>query len=75
MHRRHLRIFPSVENDTLTASPPATARISLRELLPLIAVSQRLNMMWLRDFLDDEVIVTSDFYDVLQAFQGTRTSA
>jgi len=75
MHRRPLRIFPSVETDTLTASPPANARITLRELLPLVAMAQRLNMIWLRDFLDDEVKVTSDLYDVLQAFQSTRTPA
>lgn len=75
MTRRHLRIFPSVESDTLTASPPATAHITLRELLPLIAMAQRLNMVWLRDFLDDEVVVTSDLYDVLNAFQTCRPSA
>lgn len=75
MTRRHLRIFPSHETDTLTASPPANTRIALRDLLPLLAMAQRLNMTWMRDFLDDEVVITSDLYDVLQAFQSCRTPA
>ncbi len=75
MTRRHLRIFPSHESDTLTASPPAEARITLRELLPLLSMAQRLNMTWMRDFLDDEVLITSDLHQVLQAFQSCRTSA
>lgn len=75
MTRRHLRIYPSVEADTLTASPPAQTRITLRELLPLLAMAQRLNMTWMRDFLDDEVLITSDLYQVLEAFQSCRSSA
>jgi len=76
MKRRHLRIFTEHTSDTLTAaSPPATNAISLRDLLPLVAMAQRLNMVWLRDFLDDEVIVTNDLYEVLQAFKSCRPSA
>jgi hypothetical protein len=28
-----------------------------------------MNYVWLRDFLDDEVAITSDLYEVLQAFR------
>ncbi len=70
MGRRHLQIYP--HRDAAPASPPATARIALRDLLPLIAAAQRMNMLWLRDFLDDEVVVTADLHDVLQAFQSCR---
>ncbi len=75
MKRRHLRIFSDQERDTLVESPPATTAVTLRELLPLVAMAQRLNMIWLRDFLDDEVVVTNDLYDVLQAFKTCRPSA
>ena len=75
MKRRQLRIFSDRESDTLRQTPTATTAISLRDLLPLVAMAQRLNMIWLRDFLDDEVIVTSDLYDVLQAFKACRPSA
>jgi hypothetical protein len=73
--RRHLRIFAEQDPDTLTPGPSATTPVTLRELLPLVAMAQRLNMIWLRDFLDDEVIVTNDLYDVLQAFKSCRPSA
>lgn len=73
MAARPLRIYPSREPDP--ESPPATHRITLRELLPLLAVAQRMNLMWLKDFIDDEVVITSDLHDLLQAFQGCRPSA
>jgi hypothetical protein len=70
MGQRHLRIF--TPRDSAPATPPATSRISLRELLPLIAAAQRMNLIWLRDFLDDEVVVTNDLYEVVQAFRSCR---
>jgi hypothetical protein len=73
MAARPLRIFQN--NEPTPVSPPVTNRMTLRELLPLIAVAQRMNLMWLNDFLDDEVVVTADLYDVLKAFQGCRPSA
>jgi len=75
MDRRHLRIFPSREPDPAADSPPAANRITLRELLPLVAMAQRMNLIWLRDFLDDEVMVTNDLYEVLNAFKSCRPSA
>ncbi len=74
MARRQLRVYPRAERDV----PPvaeATVHISLRELLPLVALAQRMNFVWLHDFLDDEVCVTSDLYEVLQAFRAVRPSA
>ncbi len=73
MAARPLRIYPARE--TVVASPPATTRITLRELLPLVAAAQRMNLLWLKDFIDDEVVVTADLYDVLRAFKGCRPSA
>ena len=73
MAARPLRIFP--EQERTPASPPATNRITLRELMPLVAAAQRMNLLWLNDFIDDEVVVTSDLYEVLKTFQGFRPSA
>ena len=75
MKRRHLRIYAEHDSDTVMQSPSATTPVTLRELLPLVAMAQRMNMIWLRDFLDDEVIVTNDLYEVLQAFKSCRPSA
>lgn len=74
MKQSHLRIFPNREPETLF-SPPAQIRVRLRDLLPLIAMAQRMNMVWLRDFLDDEVMITSDLAEVLHAYHACRPSA
>jgi hypothetical protein len=74
MARRQLRVFPAAE----PAEPPAPeagVRVRLGDLLPLIALAQRQHFIWLRDFIDDEVRVTDDLYEVLQAFRACRPSA
>ena len=72
-----LRVYPGPDQDDLDsyASPEPTVRIRLGDLLPLVALAQRLRFIWLKDFLDDEVCITSDLYEVLQAFRGARPSA
>jgi hypothetical protein len=71
-----LRVYPKPDAaDEYTDSPPADVRIRLGDLLPLVALAQRLRFIWLKDFLDDEVCITSDLYEVLQAFRSCRPSA
>jgi hypothetical protein len=62
----HLRVYPETPRDELQSDP--TIRVRLRDLLPLIAFAKQNNYLWLQDFLDDEVAVTNDLYDVLRAF-------
>jgi hypothetical protein len=69
-----LRVYPASQASSYEVSEPSV-RISLRELLPLVAVAQRRNYLWLQDFLDDEVCVTRDLYEVLRAFRSCRPSA
>jgi hypothetical protein len=64
-----LRVFP--ESDFADIQKPSI-RVSLGELLPLIAVARRNNNAWLQDFLDDEVCITPDLYEVLSAFSSYR---
>ena len=45
------------------------------DLLPLLTLAHRNNYLWLQDFLDDEVAVTPDLYEVLRAFRCRRPSA
>jgi hypothetical protein len=47
----------------------------LGDLLPLVALAMRGNYHWLSDFVDDEVAITSDLYDVLRNFRAYRPSA
>jgi len=72
----HLRLFPNaVEEAPLTSEGEATVSIRLRELLPVLRQALKANYAWLRDFQDDEIRVTQDFFDVIRAFQGLRPSA
>jgi uncharacterized protein YegP (UPF0339 family) len=44
-------------------------------LFPLLARAQRGNYLWLNDFENDEVLISSDLYDLVQAFECYRPSA
>ncbi len=67
-----LRVYPHSAAEELVDSPQATVRVGLVDLLPLLAVAKRHNYLWLQDFLDDEVRITPDLYDILRAFRSYR---
>ena len=69
-----LKLFHPPEEDVVPAAEP-DVRVRLGDLLPLVAMAQRMNFIWLKDFLDDEVAITADLYEVLAAFRCTRPSA
>ncbi len=71
----HLRVFPSSREAPREDLAAPTVGIRLRDLLPLMALAQRKNYLWLQDFLDDEVRITGDLYEVLRAFRTCRPSA
>jgi hypothetical protein len=68
-----LRVYHEPHESATSVEP--TVRVSLGDLLPLIALAHRHNYLWLQDFLDDEVCITSDLYEVLRAFRCYRPSA
>jgi hypothetical protein len=70
-----LRVYPASPESACPPGQEPSVRISLRDLLPLVAAAQRRNHLWLHDFLDDEVGVTPDLYEVLRAFRTYRPSA
>jgi hypothetical protein len=68
----HLRVYPaSLETDHDETQDPIV-RVRLADLLPLLALAKKNNYLWLQDFLDDEVTVTPDLYDVLRSFEACR---
>lgn len=72
----HLRLFPQTEDDAPKAvEQDATVSVRLGDLYPVLRQALRANYAWLRDFQDDEIRVTQDFYDVVRAFSGLRPSA
>ncbi len=70
----HLRVYP-LPPDTQRDAPEPNVRVRLGDLLPLVALAHRHNYLWLQDFLDDEVAITDDLYEVLRAFRCSRPSA
>ena len=70
-----LRVYPTCPEPAATEGQPATVRVTLGDLLPLVALAHRQNYVWLQDFLEDEVLITSDLYEVLRAFRCSRPSA
>jgi hypothetical protein len=71
----HLRVYPSPAEAPEPELPPENVHVRLGDLLPLVALAHRHNYLWLQDFLDDEVTITADLYEVLRAFRYHRPSA
>jgi hypothetical protein len=70
-----LRVYPVSDEPKVGEGQQPKVPVALGDLLPLLALAQRNNYVWLQDFLDDEVRITEDLYDVLRTFRYTRPSA
>ena len=69
-----LRLY-SPPPDEAMDRPEPDVRVPLGDLLPLVAMAQRMNFIWLKDFLDDEVVVSHDLYEVMQAFRSSKPTS
>jgi len=77
MAMRRLRVYTGPEFEThpvsvLDQAPDKSVRVSLGEVLPLLADAVVSNRTWLTDFKDDEIAISSDLFDVLQAYRHFR---
>ena len=70
-----LRVYPSSPEAACADLPEPEVGVRFGDLLPLVALAQRHNYLWLQDFLDDEVCVSPDLYEVLRAFQHVKRPA
>lgn len=61
--------------EEVEARPEPDVCVRLGDLLPVVAMAQRMNFIWLKDFLDDEVVVSTDLYEVMQAFRSSRPTS
>ena len=75
MATARLRVFPRPEEDSRDKFTPAAVPIRLADLYPLLAQAYRDNYVWLRDFEEDELLVSSDLFEVVRAFADCRPSA
>ena len=62
-----LRDFSVVEE-----SADRGVQVTLGDILPLLADAVASNRTWLTDFAEDEITISSDLHDVLQAYRHFR---
>ena len=74
MATARLRVFPDPEQAQDDLDNPSIP-IRLSDLYPLLAQAYRDNYIWLRDFEDDQLLVSNDLYEVVRAFSNCRPSA
>ena len=74
MATARLRVFPHPDEDFTDSDSPSVP-VRLSDLYPLLAQAYRDNYVWLRDFEDDELLVSSDLFEVIRAFTSCRPSA
>lgn len=70
-----LRIFPSPQEVDAPRQQTPCVLVDLGELLPILAQAYRENYLWLQDFLDEQVAVSPDLYEVISSFRCYRPSA
>ncbi len=72
----HLRVFRETDElEKFEGDDVPDVGIRLGDLLPLVALAQKRHFIWLKDFLDDEIRISVDLHDVLQAFRSAKPSA
>lgn len=75
MATARLRVFPRPEEELHEEAHAPSVPIRLADLYPLLAQAYRDNFVWLRDFEEDRLLVSNDFYEVVRAFSNCRPSA
>ena len=75
MATARLRLFPQPEDEPRDEPHAPSIPVRLSELYPLLAQAVRDNYVWLRDFEEDELLVSQDLYEVVRAFSNCRPSA
>ena len=75
MATAHLRVFPRPDDEPAHAPHAPAVPIRLVDLYPLLAQAYRDNYVWLRDFEDDQLLVSSDLFEVVRSFTNYRPSA
>ena len=75
MATARLRVYPPVAEEPIEEFRSPSMPIRLSDLYPLLSQAFRDNYTWLRDFENDEVMVSGDLYEVVRAFSNIRPSA
>lgn len=74
MAMRQLRVYTEPDRDFTAVEEAADqgVRVTLGDILPLLADAVASNRTWLSDFADDELTISTDLHEVLQAYRHFR---
>ena len=78
MGMRKLRVYigPDAEQKSCSLMPEAlpanTVQVTLGDILPLLADAVASQRTWLTDFAADDMTISTDLFDVLQAYRHFR---
>jgi hypothetical protein len=78
MARSQLRVYHGPQDEPATATvnqscvAAHTVSVPLGEVLPLLADAVQSRRTWLNDFVDDEITISTDLYEVILAYQHYR---
>ncbi len=75
MATAQLRVFPRPDDESQEKDHAPAVPVRLLDLYPLLAQAYRDNYVWLRDFEDEELMVSGDLFEVVRAFSDCRPSA
>ena len=75
MATAQLRVFPRPEDEPQVEAHAPVVPVRLVDLYPLLAQAFRDNYVWLRDFEDEQLLVSNDLFEVVRAFSDCRPSA
>lgn len=75
MATARLRVFPHPDEEMQADDHEPAMPVRLSDLYPLLAQAFRDNYTWLRDFENDELLVSNDLFEVIRAFSDCRPSA
>ncbi len=77
MAMRQLRVYSEPDLalrdfNVVEESADRGVQVTLGDILPLLADAVASNRTWLTDFAEDEITISSDLHDVLQAYRHFR---
>lgn len=79
MARSQLRVYYGPETNAPTAAGSkanhSTATLQLSDVLPMLVDAARHQRAWLADFMEDEITISTDLYEVILAYQHYRRPA
>jgi hypothetical protein len=75
MATAQLRLFPRPDDEAHDEVHAPSVPVRLADLYPLLAQAYRDNYVWLRDFEDEQLLVSNDLFEVVRAFTNCRPSA